>query len=182
MIAILKNWAKAVVVFVTLSACSPSQSLQEYYVESSHNPNFIALDVPASILDLDIESLSEDQKKAIRSLKKLNILAYKKTTGNGAEYALEKKKVDMILKDDGFTELMKLNTSYGKGVVKYLGNGEAIDEVVIYGNSDDTGFALIRILGKNMNPAYLVHLIQALQKSDLGGTVLGGGLGQLLKS
>jgi len=165
---------------VVMGACSSNQSLQEYYVDSSENPNFISLDVPTSILNLEETELSETQRTALQSLKKLNILAFKKTTKNAAEYKVERAKVNSILKDDEFVELMKLNSKYGKGVIKYLGDEDAIDEVIIYGNSEDKGFALIRVLGDNMNPAHLVQLLQAIQKSDYKGEGLGE-IGKFLK-
>ena len=168
------------VVLLVFSACSSTKSLQEYYVDNAENPNFISLDVPVSILNLEKADLTDIQRKALQSLKKLNILAFKKTSENAAEYTVEKANVNAILKNDKFVELMKLNSSYGKGVIKYLGDEDAIDEVVIYGSSDDKGFALIRVLGNDMNPAHLVHLIQALQKSDYKGEGLGE-IGEFLK-
>lgn len=165
---------------ILLAACSSQQSLQEYYVDNSENPNFIALDVPASILKLNEESLSSSQKEAVESLRKFNMLAFKKTADNVAEYRTEKAKVKEILKDDEFVELMKINSQYGKGVIKYLGDEDAIDEVIIYGDSKDMGFALVRVLGKNMNPAYIVQLMQVLQKSDYDGAALGE-IGKFIK-
>jgi len=167
-------------VATTFFACSSTQSLQEYYVDNSENPNFISLDVPTSILNLENADLTTSQRKALQSLKKLNLLAFKKTTQNAAEYKVEKEKVNSILKDDEFVELMKLNSQYGKGVIKYLGDEDAIDEVIIYGNSNDKGFVLIRILGDNMNPAHLIQLMQAIQKSDYKGEGLGD-IGKFLK-
>lgn len=164
-----------------LSACTSHQSLQEYYVDSAENPNFLAIDIPASILNLDKVELSDGEREVIKSLKKLNVLAFKKTTDNVMEFKQEKAKVADILKDERFVELMKLNSAYGKGVVKYLGDEDAIDEVVIYGNSEDKGFALIRILGDNMNPAQMMTLVQALQKSDYKGAGMGE-ISQFLKN
>ncbi|HMB64286.1 MAG TPA: DUF4252 domain-containing protein [Eudoraea sp.] len=165
---------------IILSACSSTQSLQEYYVDNAENPNFISLDVPTSILNLEKADLSEVQREALRSLRKLNLLAFKKTTENVAEYTTEKAKVNSILKDKEYVELMKLNSKYGKGVIKYLGDEDAIDEVIIFGNSDDKGFALIRVLGNDMNPAHIVQLLQAIQKSDYNGEGLGE-IGKFLK-
>jgi hypothetical protein len=170
----------ALVALLVIGACSSNQILHECYVDSSENPNFISLDVPTSILNLEESDLSEIQRAALQSLKKLNILAFKKTTKNAAEYKVERAKVNSILKDDEFVELMKLNSKYGKGVIKYLGDEDAIDEVIIYGNSDEKGFALIRVLGDNMNPAYIVQLLQAIQQSEYKGEGLGE-IGKFLK-
>ncbi|MFS4448600.1 DUF4252 domain-containing protein [Maribacter sp. 2307UL18-2] len=151
------------------TACSSTQSLQEYYVDSSENPNFLSFDVPTSILSLEEADLTPVQKEAVESLRKLNVLAFKKSSSNGAEYEVEKTKVKAILRNKEYTELMKMNTEYGKATVKFLGDDTAIDEVIIYGNSDEKGFALIRVLGDDMNPAHLVQLLQAIQKSDFKG-------------
>lgn len=151
------------------TACSSTQSLQEYYVDNAENPNFLSVDLPVSLLNIDKVSLTQDQREALESLKKLNILAFKKTDGNVAEFEKERSDVQAILKNGKFTELMKMNTSYGKASVKYLGSDEAIDEVIIYGDNADKGFMLVRVLGKDMNPAKLVQFIQALEKSDYKG-------------
>ncbi|NNC35650.1 MAG: DUF4252 domain-containing protein [Croceitalea sp.] len=169
-----------VLAILLLASCASQQSLQEYYVDSQENPNFISLDIPASILKMDEVELTSSQKEAVNSLKKFNLLAFKKTNTNAAEFKLEKAKVKEILKDDEFVELMKINSKYGKGVVKYLGNENAIDEVIIYGDSDEQGFALVRVLGKDMNPAHIVQLMQAIQKSEYKGEGLGE-IGKFLK-
>lgn len=165
----------AIAVLALASACSSTQSLQEYYVDSSQNPNFLSFDIPASVLNLEKVDLPQTQQTAIESLRKLNILAFRKTAENAAEYKIEKTNVKAILKNDKFIELMKMNTPYGKATIKYLGDEDAIDEVIIYGDSDDKGFAVIRILGNDMNPANIMQLMQAIQKSDYKGE----GLGQL---
>ena len=164
---ILKSLLALSILF--LASCSSRQSLQEYYVDNKENPNFISLDIPSSVLQINESALTEEQKEAVSSLKKLNVLAFRKTPENGADYKLEKAKVKEILKDDKFVELMKINSSFGKGVIKYLGDDDAIDEVIIYGDSDEKGFALIRVLGKNMNPADVMQVAQAVQNSDYNG-------------
>lgn len=170
----------SVVMVLLIASCSSQQSLQEYYVDNQENPNFISLDIPASILKMDEVDLNAKQKEAVESLRKFNLLAFRKTADNAAEYQAEKAKVKEILKDGDFVELMKINSSYGKGVIKYLGDEDAIDEVIIYGDSKDKGFALVRVLGKDMNPAHVMQLMQAIQKSEYKGEGLGE-IGKFLK-
>lgn len=169
-----------IVLAIIMGACSSTQSLQEYYIDNTENPNFLHLDVPTSILKLDEADLTESQKTALNSLKKLNILAFKKTDANTPQYEAEKKQVKAILSNNIYTELMKMNTDFGRATVKYLGEDDAIDEVIIYGDNDEKGFALIRVLGNDMNPAHFVQLLQAVQKSDYKGEGLGA-LGDFLK-
>ncbi len=170
----------ALLSIVLLASCASQQSLQEYYVDNQENPNFISLDIPASILKMEEVELTSVQQEAVESLRKFNLLAFKKTTENEAEYKVEKAKVKEILKDEDFIELMKINSQYGKGVIKYLGEDDAIDEVIIFGDSKEQGFALVRVLGKDMNPAHIIQLMQAIQKSEYRGEGLGE-IGKFLK-
>ncbi|RDY61259.1 DUF4252 domain-containing protein [Flagellimonas nanhaiensis] len=178
----MKYIVKSIMVLgvVLFASCSSQQSLQEYYVDNSENPNFITVDVPASILNMGEVDLTPTQKEAVESLRKFNLLAFKKTADNIAEYKSEKSKIKEILKGEDFVELMKINSQYGRGVIKYLGEEDAIDEVIIYGDSKDKGFAVVRVLGKDMNPAHIVQLMQAIQKSDYKGEGLGE-IGEFLK-
>lgn len=160
---------------VVISSCASEQSLQEYYVDSSENPSFLQFDIPSSILNLKNADITSEQKEALKSLKKLNILAFKKSDANASEFEMERTKIKGILKNNDFVELMKMNTPYGKATIKYLGDEDAIDEVIIYGDNKEKGFAVIRVLGDDMNPANIVQLIEAMQKSDYSGE----GFGQL---
>lgn len=165
---------------LALAACNSTQSLQEYYVDNSANPNFLSIDLPVSLLNMKKADLTVAQKEALESLRKLNVLAFKITDDNVAEFITEKAKVKSILQHEKFKELMKMNTSYGNATITYLGDDEAIDEVVIYGDSDEKGFMLVRVLGENMNPAKIAQFIQALQKSDYNGEGLEK-IGKLIK-
>ena len=154
---------------LAIAACNSTQSLQEYYVDNSDNPNFLSIDLPVSLLNMKKADLTGAQREALESLRKLNVLAFKKTDANISEFQTEKAKVKSILQHKKFKELMKMNTSYGKAIITYLGDDDAIDEVVIYGDSDDKGFMLVRVLGENMNPAKIAQFMKALQKSDYNG-------------
>ena len=98
----MKNSIKGILALAALllASCASQQSLQEYYVDNKENPNFISLDIPASILKMDEVELTKVQKEAIESLRKFNLLAFKKTSENATEYKLEKAKVKEILKND----------------------------------------------------------------------------------
>ncbi len=163
-----------------LVACSSTQSLQEYYVDNSGNPNFLTVDLPVGLLDMEKADLKAEEREALESLDKLNILAFKKNDTNEAEYNVERTKVKAILKNSKFTELMRMNTEYGKATIKYMGDDDAVDEVIIYGDSKEKGFILVRVLGDDMNPAHLVQFIKAIEKSDYKGEGLGE-LGEFLR-
>ena len=61
---------------------------------------------------------------------------------------------------------MEFNDKGNKIVVKYIGDDEEADEVVVFGSSKELGFAVVRVLGNNMNPDKMVTLIGAMQKAD----------------
>ncbi|WP_276167183.1 DUF4252 domain-containing protein [Zobellia alginiliquefaciens] len=159
----------AVLLLVVVSACNSTPSLQQYYVANSENPNFLTLDLPVGLLNIKEAQLSHEQKESLGSLKKLNVLAFKKTEDNQADFQKEKTVIKSIMANEDFTELMKMNTDFGKATIKYLGDDDAIDEVVIYGDNDEKGFLVVRVLGNNMNPAKMIQFIQALEKSNIDG-------------
>ncbi|MDO6471966.1 DUF4252 domain-containing protein [Maribacter sp. 1_MG-2023] len=164
----------------TISSCSSEQSLQEYYISSAENPNFMSLDLPSSLLDLEKANLSDSEIEAASSLKKLNVLAFQKKADNEADYQAQKAMIKSILKDDDYSELMKINTAMGNATLQLKGDDDSIDELIIYGDNDEKGLILVRVLGDDMNPASFVQLIQAMEKSDFNGEGLEK-LGDLIK-
>ena len=154
-------------------SCSSTQSLQEYFVDNAENPDFLSIDLPVNMLNMDKADLTAEQKEALASLTKLNVIAFKKTDANATDFQTEKAKVKAILKDNMFNELMKMNTSYGRATINYVGDEDAIDEVVVYGENEEKGFMLVRVLGDNMNPSKIAQFLQTLQKAKYKGEDLG---------
>jgi len=164
----MKNvyWAVMMVIGFAISSCSSEQSLQQYYIASAENPNFMSFDLPSSLLDLETANLTVSEKEAASSLKKLNILAFQKKPENEADYLVQKNAIKSILKSDDFSELMKMNTPFGKATLQLKGDDDTIDELVIYGDNDEKGLILVRVLGDDMNPASFIQLIKTMEKSD----------------
>lgn len=154
--------------FIIVS-CSNGPSLQEYYVDKSENPNFISLTIPANVIKFTDVELSAEQQQAYESIEKLNILAFKIKDTNKIAFNEEKSKVAEILKDKKYQELMRINSGKQTGVVKYIGNDNAIDEVIVFGSDDVNGFALVRVLGKNMKPENMMQLVQAVNTGNING-------------
>ena len=59
-------------------SCSSTQSLQEYFVDNAENPDFLSIDLPVNMLNMDKADLTAEQKEALASLTKLNVIAFKK--------------------------------------------------------------------------------------------------------
>ena len=150
-----------------LTSCNSDPSLQKYFVENTENKNFIALDVSPNILNLDKTKLTTEQSEALKSFDKMNILAFKRNDKNQAEYEVERTKVNTILKNPKYQQLMKFGSGKDGASVSYVGTDENIEEFVIYANRNENGFALVRVLGKNMNPNNIMTLMTVLKESNI---------------
>ena len=147
--------------------CQSKPSLQKYFVEKTEDKNFIALDVSPSILNIDKQKLTAEQNEAMATFNKMNILAFKLTEENKAQYETEKKKVAEILKDKKYQELMRFGQGKDGGSVSFVGDENHIDEFIFFANRKENGFAVVRILGEDMNPTGIMSMISAMQQSDI---------------
>ena len=157
----------AVLALLLLVGCNSEPSLQKYFVENSENKDFIAVDVSPSILNVDASKLTADQAKALRSFDKMNILAFKRNDKNQAQFEAERSKVNAILKDKKYQQLMKFGSGKDGASVSYVGDDEHINEFVVYANKKENGFAVVRVLGKDMNPTSIMNMISILKESNL---------------
>jgi hypothetical protein len=62
---------------------------------------------------------------------------------------------------------MKYSSGLEGASVSYVGTDEQIDEFVLFANSKDAGFAVIRVLGTDMNPNSVVTLMSVLKSSNI---------------
>lgn len=152
---------------ILLVSCDNKPTLQKYLVENSEKKDFIALDVAPSILNVDTQKLTADEKKAIASFDNMNIIAFQANDKNQAEYAVEKKKITAILKDKKYQELMHIGSGNDGASISFVGEDDKIDEFILYANKKENGFAVVRIVGDDMNPADLMSVISLLQKSNI---------------
>jgi len=157
----------AVLFSLFLVSCGSEPSLQKYFVENTENKDFIVLDVSPSILNIDKTKLSVEQNEALSSFDKMNILAFKLNDKNKAQFELERVKVDAILKDAKYQQLMKIGSGKEGASVSYVGSDEHIEEFVFFANKKDIGFTIIRVLGKDMNPTNIMTMISVLQSSNI---------------
>jgi hypothetical protein len=148
-------------------SCNTEPSLQKYFVDNTENKNFLALDISPTILNIDKKNLTADQQTALSSFDKMNILAFKLNDKNKVEYVQENAKVMALLKDKKYQQLMKFSSGSSGASVSFIGEDEHIGEFVFYANRKENGFAVVRILGKDMNATNIMTLVQIVQKSNL---------------
>jgi len=111
--------------------------------------------------------LTADQVKALQSFDKMNILAFKRNDKNQAQFEAERSKVNAILKDEKYQQLMKFGSGKDGASVSFVGDDEHINEFVVYANKKENGFAVVRVLGKDMNPTSIMNMISILKESNL---------------
>ena len=150
-----------------LANCNSETTLQKYFVENSENKNFISVDLAPSILNTDKTKLTVKQNEALKSFDKMNIIAFKLDDKNQAVYEVEKAKVKTIIKDKKYQELMRFGSGKEGASISFVGTQDNIKEFVLFGNKKDAGFAIVRVLGKDMNPDNILELISVLKNSDI---------------
>lgn len=158
---------------VTLQSCNQDPTLQSFYVDSELAPGFTSLDVPISLLKIDENELSEEQQEAYDSVDKLSLVAFVAEDDNKDQMDIEYAKVNSILDNPKYEELMRGgNSTDGKFVIKCIGDGENVDEFIVLGTSQETGFAVIRIIGDDMNFAKIMDLASLLDENNIEETQL----------
>lgn len=157
----------ALIGFFLFLGCSRELTLQTYFVEHQETSGFMSVDIPMSFLNPDEIELSEDQQQAIDSIDKLNMLAYSLKDGTEDEFNTELAIIKTILKAEKYNELMRGgNNTEGKVYIKYIGEDSEIDELIIFGFSTDNGFAVIRVLGDDMELSKIMKLENIVDQLD----------------
>jgi hypothetical protein len=149
------------------SSCNDEPSLQKYFVENTENKNFVALDLSPNMLNIDSSKLSSEENAALKSFEKVNILAFKLNDSNKSEFESERIKVGEILKEEKYQQLMKFGSGKDGASISFIGDTEHIDEFVFYANNKENGFAVVRVLGKDMNPTGIFTLMSVLKNANV---------------
>ena len=158
----------AIALSLLLFSCNSKPSLQKYFVDNQEKPGFVVVDVSPSILNLDKTKLTADQSKALSSFEKMNILYYQINDKNKSEFDVERKKINEILKDTtNYQQLMKFGSGKDGASISFIGDEDHIDEFILFGTKSDNGFAVVRILGKDMNPADAMTFLSVLKESNI---------------
>ncbi len=148
---------------LVLTSCNTTPSLQKYIVESKENNEFMSIDIPASIIQLKDADVSKDVKNTLNTIKKMNFLALELNDKNHDFYNSEKAKVNKILKNPKYKQLIRFKRNKSNVSISYLGKEDAINEVIVFGSDNKKGFAIIRILGDHMNPSDIIKLSQEIK-------------------
>ena len=146
-----------------VSACDDKKSLQAYIVNSSEKQEFMYGDLPVGLMLAPKEDASEDVKETIKSIKKMNVVFFKKTKENAADYEIEKSKLKNIFTNKTYKTLGVFKTKGMNMKLYYTGQTDQINEVIAFGYGKKVGVGVARLLGKNMNPARIMEMMNNIQ-------------------
>ena len=113
------------------------------------------------------QRLDEEQKKVIKTVRKINIMAYPIKEDTKATFDSEVTKVSTILASDNYEELMKVSSDLGNMKLYFRGEEDAIDEVILFASEDSKGFVLARLLGDDMNIGDMANLAKSIEAGDI---------------
>ncbi|NNT71784.1 DUF4252 domain-containing protein [Flavobacterium sp. IMCC34852] len=157
----------AMLASLLLLSCNSEPSLQKYYVENAGKKDFVSLDISPSIINVDKAKLSEEQKNALESFDKMNILAFKLDEKNKAKYQEESQKLTKILKGEDYQQLMKIGEGKDAASISFVGDEDNIDEFILFAKREENGFAVVRILGNDMNPNNIMNMLSVLKSANI---------------
>jgi len=167
----IKAFGVAILGLILFTSCNNQKTIQEYYVEKQESNDFIAIDLPASIVDVS-ENASEETKETMKTIKKLNVLAFKLDEENRVEFEKQRAEIKQILKNDQYNELMRMKHEGMNIVINYQGSDDAVDEFILFASDDSKGFALARVLGDKMEPAKIMKMAEDMKNLDADGSAL----------
>lgn len=148
-------------------SCENETTLQEYYVENQNSNQFLAFDIPASLLTGDNSGLNEEQRATLKTIRKVNILGFPLKDENSAVYQQEKEKLSQILKNDKYNQLMRYGGGDRRAELYYLGEEDAIDELIVFASDEAKGFGIARVTGDDMDPEAIIKLLKSFEKGEL---------------
>ncbi|TYC17911.1 DUF4252 domain-containing protein [Bizionia gelidisalsuginis] len=170
---LVKLFALSALFLVTLFSCTNEESIQTYFVGHQDEPEFLMIDLSPKMIDISQTELDDEQRDVYNSFKKVNILGYKVDKANKASYVSELEKAKTVFKNKDYSELMEFSDNGIKFRVSTIGNNDEIDEFILLASSEAVGFAVVRVIGDNMQPEKLVHLMEKMKDMDVDGNQLG---------
>ncbi len=177
--ALVKYFMALILGAMTMISCS-DKSLQKYLVEKQDDDKFVKMDVAASLLQGRNSNFTEEEKDILSTIKKVNVVAYPMKDGDTADFEIERNELKEILDQDQYKELTRIKSNEWNATLKYTGDEDAIDEVIVFASDDKRGFAVFRLLGENMRPDQMLKLMKSAERGDLDVSKLSG-FGEIFK-
>lgn len=150
---------------LALVGCSTTPSIQKYYVSKSEDPNFLVIDIPTSILGVDSNTLTTEEKEALSSFQKINVLLFRNTSTNADLLPQELMTVRSIIESKTFEPLLVMSDRQYSGKLVLQGSVEKPNEIVFFGSAEQ-GFVLGRLVGRDMQVEKAMLLANVIQRGN----------------
>lgn len=150
-------------VAVGLTSCSDKNGLQNYILDHAESVGFTSTTIPISSLKQENLQLTEKQQEAFDAVDRVSVLLYRYDQNKPEEFTTEKNNIKTILKQDKYEELMSFGN---KGMLKYVGSEDSMEEIVIYAANKEMGFAVGRIIGDDMTLEKFMELYKIVQQGN----------------
>ncbi len=173
MVTIVKYISAMLLGSLLLVSCNSNPSLQEYLVDKQEDDAFVKVDLATSLLYAEEDKLTVAQKDVLKTVKKINVVAYP-LKGDDAEFTLERKKLQEILSQEKYQTLTEMKHKGWSLSVKYMGEDDAIDEMIVFGSDKEKGFAVFRLIGENMKPEDMIRMLETMDKDNVNLSALKG--------
>jgi predicted small secreted protein len=91
-----------IVCIAVLTSCNDDPSLEKYIIKNQDDSAFMTLDVPAGLFiqEKNMDGMPEDVQRAIKSVKKANVIALPLDDGNKKRMEEEMAEMDEILRQE----------------------------------------------------------------------------------
>lgn len=169
---LIKYVTTLAIALLAIYGCDTNPSLQSYLVEKQDDNNFVKIDIATSLLQSNDSNLTQEEKDILNTVKKINVVAFPIKGENITEYEKERTALKSIIDQDKYKTLMKIGSNSRGVSLKYLGEEDAIDEIIVFASDSEKGFAVFRLLGENMRPDSMLKLMNSIDKGDVDVTQL----------
>jgi|TARA_R110002012_G_scaffold109650_5_gene253733 hypothetical protein len=170
----MKSFIYIALIALVFTSCKKENSIQTFFVEHQERPDYSVVDVSSTLLDLDENTLTKQEKEAYDSLDKLQVLMYRATDSTQSDYETELKAIKKVFKNEDYPELMAFSDNGMNFKIHTIGEEEKVDEILILANSSQMGFAAIRVIGDDMSATKMATLVSKLQNLDSSNNKLKG--------
>jgi len=180
MLTLLKNFVVVILYIILILACNNDNSLQHFMVTQQEKPNVISIDISPSILSLDENITTPENKAILKTIHKANVMMYEIDTLNTKTYNADKEQLKKIFKNEKYQELMRFGKGSNGIKVFIVGDEKSIDELIVAGNDDTKGWVILRVIGENMQVEKILGLMNEI-KLDKNNTQLKN-IGEIFKN
>ncbi|MBX2829050.1 MAG: DUF4252 domain-containing protein [Flavobacteriaceae bacterium] len=171
---LVKILTALIVAAVALVSCSNDKSLQRYLVDKQEDDRYLKVDLATSLLQSDDADFSEEEKEILSTIKKVNMVAFPLKNSNASDYEAEKTMVREIIDQEKYKTLSKMKSKDTHITLKYLGEEDAIDEVIVFASNEEKGFGVFRLLCDDMKPGQVLKLMNSIDNGDIDMSKLSG--------